>query len=158
MVWRGRDAHSQEFWGRIHRSLALVPSLGHAQYFLSRITSTVLASLITSTPMIADRRLLDVYAFLREEHVFLRRDGEDEVRFERSPCGREQVAPPGATLAAAGCTVQAEAMYRVASLKEAEVLSRRRALTQLRDELNQRSARLLRGWLDEAASLPPPLL
>jgi hypothetical protein len=37
----------QEFWGRIHRSLALVPSFGMPVYYESRISSTITASLVT---------------------------------------------------------------------------------------------------------------
>ena len=45
--------HPQEFWGRIHNSFALVPAFGlvglggQPVYYESRISSTIVASLIT---------------------------------------------------------------------------------------------------------------
>ena len=41
------SAPLQEFWGRIHRSYALVPAFGMSAYYESRISSTIIASLIT---------------------------------------------------------------------------------------------------------------
>ena len=38
---------TQDFWGRIHDSYALVPAFGMPVYYESRISSTILASLIT---------------------------------------------------------------------------------------------------------------
>eukprot|EP00199_Chlamydomonas_sp_CCMP681_P001055 CAMPEP_0119116000 /NCGR_PEP_ID=MMETSP1180-20130426/52044_1 /TAXON_ID=3052 ORGANISM="Chlamydomonas cf sp, Strain CCMP681" /NCGR_SAMPLE_ID=MMETSP1180 /ASSEMBLY_ACC=CAM_ASM_000741 /LENGTH=443 /DNA_ID=CAMNT_0007105111 /DNA_START=18 /DNA_END=1349 /DNA_ORIENTATION=+ len=112
----------QDFWGRIHRSLALVPAFGMATYYQSRVSSTIGASLTTCTPLIAEQRLLDTYTFLGPEHVFLRLPGESE----------------------------AVAMYRVASLPEEEVLSRRRALLELREELTRSAEAKFSGWLEEA--------
>ena len=34
---------------------------------------------LAGTPLIAEQRLLDTYTFLEPAHVFLRREGEDEV-------------------------------------------------------------------------------
>lgn len=50
----------------IHRSYALVPAFGMPVYYESRISSTILASLITCVPVIAEQRLLDTYTFLRQ--------------------------------------------------------------------------------------------
>ncbi|KAJ9522260.1 hypothetical protein QJQ45_008087 [Haematococcus lacustris] len=97
-----------EFWAHIHRSLALVPAFGMSVYYESRISSTIIASFISSTPLIAEQRLLDTYPFLTPAHVFLREPGEDE----------------------------AAAMYRVASMPEADIFNRRAAMQQLRLQLN----------------------
>ncbi|KAL6763640.1 hypothetical protein V8C86DRAFT_2492617 [Haematococcus lacustris] len=109
-----------EFWAHIHRSLALVPAFGMSVYYESRISSTILASFITSTPLIAEQRLLDTYPFLTPAHVFLREPGEDE----------------------------AAAMYRVASMPDADIFDRRAAMQQLRLQLNTDSSKLFQRWLN----------
>mmetsp|Transcript_17798 Transcript_17798/g.38324 ORF Transcript_17798/g.38324 Transcript_17798/m.38324 type:complete len:401 (+) Transcript_17798:100-1302(+) len=111
-----------EFWSRIHHSLALVPAFGMPVYYESRISSTILASLITGTPVIAEQRLLDTYTFLTPDHVFLRQPGEDE----------------------------AAAMYRIARMREEEVLARRQALGELRDQMNARARDMFIKLLEAA--------
>lgn len=59
-----RVAH-QDFWSLIHHSFALVPAFGMPVYYESRISSTILASLLTCVPIVAEQRLLRVYNFLR---------------------------------------------------------------------------------------------
>jgi hypothetical protein len=54
----------QDFWSLIHHSYALVPAFGMPVYYESRISSTILASLLTCVPVIAEQRLLDTYTFL----------------------------------------------------------------------------------------------
>jgi hypothetical protein len=44
-------------------------------------------------------------------------------------------------------------MYRIASMPDSEIMSRRKALEELREELNQRSAEKFGEWL-KAAELP----
>lgn len=55
----------QEFWGTIAHSLALVPAFGRLQYLTSRISSTVIASLTTCTPIIASKAVMYVYSFFK---------------------------------------------------------------------------------------------
>ena len=85
----------------------------------SRISSTVIASLVCAVPIIADTALLEAYGFLTEEHVFLRGNNEDE----------------------------AAAMYRVAQMPEAEVFARRHALVALRQKMDERMDGVFRELL-----------
>ncbi len=55
----------QDFWSQIYTSYALVPSFGMPVYYESRISSTILASLITCVPIIAEQKLMDTYTFLK---------------------------------------------------------------------------------------------
>lgn len=55
----------QDFWSQIYTSYALVPSFGMPVYYESRISSTILASLITCVPIIAEQKLLDTYTFIK---------------------------------------------------------------------------------------------
>jgi hypothetical protein len=71
--------HTQGFWSQIQGTLALLPCFGINTYLINRLSSTIIASIITATPMIATRQLLGVYTFLKEEHVILRGEQEDEV-------------------------------------------------------------------------------
>eukprot|EP00798_Chlamydomonas_sp_ICE-L_P019961 gene19961-26669_t len=97
------------FWARMHKALALVPAFGMPVYYESRISSTILASLITGTPLIANELMLTTYTFLTEKHVFLRQQGEDEVA----------------------------AMYRIHEMPEEEIVSRREALIELRKQMTE---------------------
>jgi len=73
--------------------------------------------------MIVETRLLEVYTFLKEDHVFLRQDGEDEV----------------------------EGMYRVMEMPEAEVMAKRRALVSLAEELTISSTDMIRRIINRVA-------
>ncbi|GAX79067.1 hypothetical protein CEUSTIGMA_g6507.t1 [Chlamydomonas eustigma] len=101
-----------EFWGRIYRSFALVPAFGMPVYYESRISSTIIASLITGVPLIAEQRLLDTYTFFTPEHVFLRKEGEDEVA----------------------------AMYRIMGMPEEEIMFKRASILTLAHHLQTQSA------------------
>ncbi|EFJ50229.1 hypothetical protein VOLCADRAFT_104053 [Volvox carteri f. nagariensis] len=104
-----------DFWQKIYSSYALVPAFGSNQYFKTRISSTVLASLTTCVPMIVTQKMLDVYSFFKEEHVFLQRPGEREV----------------------------DVMMRILSMEDDVIFNRRRALCQLRQELGKLAAAVL---------------
>ncbi|KAG2440176.1 hypothetical protein HXX76_004289 [Chlamydomonas incerta] len=115
----------QDFWMLIHRSYALVPAFGMPVYYESRISSTILASLITCVPVIAEQRLLDTYTFLSEEHVFLRQPDEDE----------------------------AAAMARIAALPDQAIFAKREALCELRRQMDARVDRVLGGYIAEASKM-----
>ena len=105
-----------DFWGKMHNALAIIPAFGSPIYYDSRISSTILASIITSTPLIAEQRLIDTYTFLKSEHVFLRLTGEDEVG----------------------------AMYRImGQVPEGEIFKKKQALMDLAKELVASSSKLL---------------
>lgn len=53
--------------------------LGSDAYLKAKMSSTVLTSLVSGTPVIADRAVLNAYTFLTADDVFLMRPGEDEV-------------------------------------------------------------------------------
>ncbi|GLC42576.1 hypothetical protein PLESTB_001115700 [Pleodorina starrii] len=114
-----------DFWSLIHHSYALVPAFGMPVYYESRISSTILASLATCVPVIAERRLLDTYTFLDERHVFLRQPGEDE----------------------------AAAMVRIMGLPEEQLFARRDALCALQAEMNARAEGMLGGYLRAALEM-----
>ncbi|KAG2488894.1 hypothetical protein HYH03_012524 [Edaphochlamys debaryana] len=103
------------YWQEIHQSWALIPAFGSPTYLTTRLTSTVLASLTTGTPLVATRQFLKVYSFLGEEHVFVQEDGEDEM----------------------------DTMIRVMTMGDEELFKRRRALAALRVQLGSRAAAVL---------------
>lgn len=53
--------------------------LGNKNYLIQKMSSTVVSSLMTATPIIADQAVLDSYTFLKPEHVFLMEKGETEM-------------------------------------------------------------------------------
>lgn len=53
--------HYHDYYNAIHHNLALVPSLANEAYYDRKFSSTVITSLITGTPIIADWKLLRTY-------------------------------------------------------------------------------------------------
>ncbi|KAG2490241.1 hypothetical protein HYH03_011365 [Edaphochlamys debaryana] len=101
-----------EYWDLIDKSYALVPFHGTPQYYTMRCSSTVLASLITCVPLIADDTLLAAYYMFKKEHVFYQAPGETEM----------------------------DVMERVMALPEKELFAKRAAVCRLRDEQLKRTA------------------
>ncbi|KAG2494163.1 hypothetical protein HYH03_007798 [Edaphochlamys debaryana] len=95
-----------EYWELIDKSYALVPFHGTPQYYTMRCSSTVLASLTTCVPLIADDQLLEAYYMFKKEHVYYQAPGESEM----------------------------DVMKRVMALPEKELLAKRAAVCKLRDE------------------------
>jgi hypothetical protein len=69
--------------------------LGNINYLIQKMSSTVVSSLMTSVPIIADARVLASYTFLQPEHVFVMGPKETELdvmqRVSGAPlqaCGR----------------------------------------------------------------------
>mmetsp|Transcript_39711 Transcript_39711/g.118156 ORF Transcript_39711/g.118156 Transcript_39711/m.118156 type:complete len:507 (-) Transcript_39711:834-2354(-) len=50
-----------DYYNAIHHTLALIPAFGNDVYYDRKFSSTVITSLITSTPIIADARILKAY-------------------------------------------------------------------------------------------------
>ncbi|KAG2490722.1 hypothetical protein HYH03_010878 [Edaphochlamys debaryana] len=101
-----------EYWELIDKSYALVPFHNTPQYYTTRCSSTVLASLTTCVPLIADDQLLKAYYMFKKEHVFYQAPGESEM----------------------------DVMTRVMALPEEELLAKRAAVCRLRDEQLKRGA------------------
>jgi hypothetical protein len=76
------------FYDVVAHSLALVPMLASPLYYKSKFSSTVLTSLITGVPIIADQRLLDAYSMLTRDAVYYQADNRTEldVMFEVRVC------------------------------------------------------------------------
>lgn len=64
---------------QIHHTHALLLVLGSPVYLTSKMSSTMVSSLMTGVPVIADEAVLKAYTFLTHDDVFLMRHGEDEV-------------------------------------------------------------------------------
>jgi hypothetical protein len=64
---------------QIHHTHALLMLLGSNNYLLQKMSSTVVSSLMTGTPIIADAKVLKSYTFLKPEHVHLMGPGETEM-------------------------------------------------------------------------------
>jgi hypothetical protein len=76
---------------QIHRTHALLMLLGSNNYLLQKMSSTVVSSLMTGTPIIADPQVLKSYTFLKPEHVHLMGPGETEMDVMQrvsNPAGR----------------------------------------------------------------------
>jgi hypothetical protein len=74
--------------------------LGSPAYLRSKMSSTLVSSLITGTPVVADEAMLKAYSFLHRGDVFLMEPGEDEVdamlRVRGGAWGLGRAGPRGA--------------------------------------------------------------
>eukprot|EP00878_Enallax_costatus_P040079 GHUV01046061.1.p1 GENE.GHUV01046061.1~~GHUV01046061.1.p1 ORF type:complete len:169 (+),score=26.14 GHUV01046061.1:158-664(+) len=118
------------FYDVISRSYALVPALANPQYYVSKLTSSAITSLmtgeLTGVPIIADDAFLEAYSMMEPAAVFEQDPGETEL----------------------------DVMFRVAQLAPEEVLAVRTAVEQLYHEMNARACRLVQGWLLEMDLVP----
>ena len=69
-----------DFYRTLHGALALLPAFAEDKYYFTKASSTIAASLISTTPLIASSLLLKKYTFLGEGDVFLRKDLESEAQ------------------------------------------------------------------------------
>lgn len=67
------------FYDTLHHSFAILPLLGSPRYLTDKFSSSILSSLISGTPLIADAVLLTSYSMLNEQSVYLQRPGESEL-------------------------------------------------------------------------------
>jgi hypothetical protein len=64
---------------QLQHSHALLMLLGNINYLVQKMSSTVVSSLMTGVPIIADSQVLASYTFLKPEHVFLIGPHESEM-------------------------------------------------------------------------------
>lgn len=107
------------FYMRMHRAHALVPLFSTKVYFSCKFTSTVLTSVISGTPVMADSRLLRAYSMLNKEAVFFQEDYETEV----------------------------DVMMRVMSMDREKVWKVRDAVKVLQKKMNDRARERLQEYL-----------
>lgn len=84
------------FYGVVHHSFALVPMLASPLYYRSKFSSTILTSLITGVPVIADQRLLDAYSMIGRSAVFFQVRREGGWAVGGAPAARACLVPPAA--------------------------------------------------------------
>lgn len=108
----------REFYKLIQRNLALIPALASEAYYSCKSSSTVATSLATGTPIIASKKVMTAYSFLRPSVVFLQGPGETEL----------------------------DVVKRIAEMKPQEYLKTRAALTDLRASILHRSKRIFAAF------------
>jgi hypothetical protein len=77
-VFFDADLNYTAFYSTLSHTTALIPGFADKDYFTTKASSTVPASLIAGSPLIATRRLLHAYTYLAEECVWLQSDDETE--------------------------------------------------------------------------------
>ncbi|GLC66651.1 hypothetical protein PLESTF_000456900 [Pleodorina starrii] len=113
------DVPFTQFYESMHHSLAILPMLNNVTYLKNKFTSSILSSLITGTPLVANRTFLHAYRMLSEESVFLQHDGEPEV----------------------------DAMLRVVAMPAAEIRAVRLRVLEARRRMNEHAAAYFRPLL-----------
>ncbi|KAK9818072.1 hypothetical protein WJX72_006666 [[Myrmecia] bisecta] len=72
----GKNLEFKEYYRRLARSLAVLPAFATEGYYQNTASSTIGASLVTRTPIVADAKLLSAYSSLNETCVYLQAPGE----------------------------------------------------------------------------------
>ena len=116
-----------DFYGTLMKSDAIVPLFNTKEYYETKASSSVAASLIAGTPLIADKRLLEAYTYLNESMVWMQGEGEDEM----------------ATLG------------RVLALSREERQAKKAAVRKRRAELIEDNRIKARAWTADAVRLLP---
>ncbi|KAI4719197.1 hypothetical protein E4T48_04503 [Aureobasidium sp. EXF-10727] len=77
-VFFGQGLSYIDFYALLSRVSAVLPGFASPEYLDRKASSSVPASLIAGTPLVADRKLLAAYAYVEEDSVWLQEDGENE--------------------------------------------------------------------------------
>ena len=67
------------FYNFIHQAMGLIPLFASENYYIDRQSSTVRCSILTQTPLLASRQLLDSHQYIPEDAVWLKYDNESDV-------------------------------------------------------------------------------
>lgn len=68
-----------DFYTTLMQSDAVLTAFALEDYYVTKASSTVPASLIAGTPLVADKRLLQTYKYLDESIVWMQEEGESEM-------------------------------------------------------------------------------
>ncbi|KAH7461660.1 hypothetical protein IWW34DRAFT_674530 [Fusarium oxysporum f. sp. albedinis] len=111
-----------EFYEVLHSATAMLPAFASHEYVESKASSTIAASLIVGSPLIADDGLLNAYRFLRRDDVYYRERGEDEI----------------------------DVVERIAKLPEQDRLAKAEGLRGKNELLTKQGGDLFRKWISES--------
>lgn len=68
-----------DFYALLDKMFALLPAFASDTYYSHKASSSVPASLIAGTPIVANKQLLDAYSYLPREATWEQHDGEEEL-------------------------------------------------------------------------------
>lgn len=152
--------------------------LGNVNYLVQKMSSTVVSSLMTGVPIIADSQVLASYTFLKPEHVFLIGSQETEMDVMQRVSGVKTatVTRASSTTAArllaveacATCLQQDHAdshrqlpdavhlllLPQVVRMSPAEVFAVRQNVLDLQQLLNRRAFAVLQAFMPLVEDIP----
>ncbi|EXK77727.1 hypothetical protein FOQG_17582 [Fusarium oxysporum f. sp. raphani 54005] len=111
-----------EFYDVLHSATAMLPAFASHEYVESKASSTIAASLIVGSPLIAGDDLLNAYRFLSRDDVYYREEGEDEI----------------------------DVVERIAKLPEQDRLAKAEGLRKKNELLTKQGGDLFRQWISES--------
>jgi len=114
------------FYDVVHHSYGLVPMLANPQYYKSKFSSTVLTSMITGVPIIADKAFMEAYTFMDRAAVYYQDEKATEL----------------------------DVMFKVVRSDPQEMWRTRKGTEDLRNKMNARAKELLIKWLKEKGLSP----
>ncbi|KAF3923009.1 hypothetical protein ABW20_dc0103696 [Dactylellina cionopaga] len=68
-----------EYFSLLSRSMAILPAFATHKYFEDRASSTIATSVIAGVPLVATKELVEKYAYIEAEDVWLQEDEEEEI-------------------------------------------------------------------------------
>ena len=78
-VFFDEDLSYADFYSILSQNFALLPAFANDEYLDRKASSSVPASLLGGTPLVATKEILAAYTYLPSDTVYLREDGETEL-------------------------------------------------------------------------------
>ena len=78
-VFFDEDLSYSEYYAVLSNTFAILPAFADKDYLDRKASSTVPASLLGGTPLVATREILAAYSYLPEDAVYLQKEGETEL-------------------------------------------------------------------------------
>lgn len=71
------DLDYKIYYEELHNSLGILPQFNSDKYYFEKASSSVAASLISNTPLIANKTLLNSYYYLNHDVIYYQNDNEN---------------------------------------------------------------------------------
>ena len=78
MVVFDENLNYTDFYDVLSGMTAILPAFADDDYFIHKASSSVPASIIAGSPIVATRRMLDMYSYMHEDTVWLQREGQSD--------------------------------------------------------------------------------
>jgi hypothetical protein len=113
-----------DFYAILSRTFAMLPAFGSDEYLDRKASSTIPASLIAGTPLVATREIVNAYSYLSDDMLWLQSPGESEF----------------------------EVVSRALAMTDEQRAEKTNKVRRHNEMLIERNVRAVRNWTEEAFS------